>query len=150
MRTINGFEELHAAKGEELGTSEWHEIDQDTINAFADVTGDHQWIHVDVERAKDSPFGSTIAHGFYTLALYPKLLDEIVSFEGFNFGLNYGTNKVRFVSPVPVNSKVRGTAKLADVTEVSGGAQAMIEMTWEIDGAEKPACIGEHLVRFYG
>jgi acyl dehydratase len=149
MKTINGLDELNAAKGETLGTSEWHTIDQDKINAFADVTGDHQWIHVDPERAKDSPFGTTIAHGFLTLSLYPVLVHEIVEFDGFKFGLNYGLNKVRFMSPVPVDSKVRGTATLKEITEVSGGVQAHIEMLWEIDGTEKPACVAEQLVRFY-
>jgi acyl dehydratase len=150
MRTINGFDDLRNAIGEELGTSEWLEVTQDTINQFADVTGDHQWIHVDVEKAKDSPFGTTIAHGFYTLSLYPVLIDQIVSFEGFKFALNYGCNKVRFMSPVPVDSKLRGTATLKDVSDVSGGAQATVEMVWELEGSEKPACVAESLVRFYG
>ena len=150
MRTINGFEDLKAAHGETLGTSSWHEITQDKINAFADVTGDHQWIHVDEEKAKESPFGSTIAHGFYTLSLYPVFMEEVVKFDGFKFMLNYGCNKVRFMSPVPVNSKVRGTAEVADVTELEGGAQMTIKMTWEVEGTEKPACVAEALVRAYG
>ncbi|MEA2171536.1 MAG: hypothetical protein QOF76_4836 [Solirubrobacteraceae bacterium] len=149
MRTINGLDELQAAKGETLGSSDWQVIDQEKINGFADVTGDHQWIHVDPERAKDSPFGSTIAHGFLTLSLYPVLMAEIAKFDGFKFGLNYGLNKVRFMSPVPVDSKVRGTATLKDITEVSGGVQATIEMLWEIEGTEKPACVAEQLVRLY-
>jgi acyl dehydratase len=149
MRTINGFDDLKAAEGETLGTSDWLEISQDTINKFADVTGDHQWIHVDVEKAKSSPFGSTIAHGFYTLSLYPVFMEQIVSFEGFKFALNYGCNKVRFMSPVPVDSKVRGTATIKEIAEISGGAQVTVEMLWELEGSEKPACVAESLVRFY-
>ena len=102
MRKINGMDELKAAAGEELGTSEWHTIDQDAVNAFADVTGDHQWIHIDQERAKDTPFGGTIVHGYFTLALAPVVGAEIVAFSGFNFVLNYGLDKVRFPAPVPV------------------------------------------------
>src|SRR3954453_19199223 len=127
MRTIIGIEELNAAKGETLGTSDWMEITQDKIDAFADVTGDHQWIHVDVEKAKSSPFGSTIAHGFYTLSLYPVFMEQIVGFDGFKFALNYGCNKVRFMSPVPVNSKLRGTATLKEIKDIDGGAQATVE-----------------------
>src|SRR3712207_1948908 len=100
MREINGLDGLREAKGEELGVSEWHEIDQDAVNAFADVTGDHQWIHIDEERAKETPFGGTIVHGYFTLALAPVLGAEVVSFSGFNFVLNYGLNKVRFPSPL--------------------------------------------------
>ena len=150
MRTITGIEELQAANGETLGTSEWLEVTQDKINAFADVTGDHQWIHVDVEKAAQSPFGSTIAHGFYTLTLYPVFNAQIVNFDGFKFALNYGTNKVRFMSPVPVNSKVRGTATIKEIKEIEGGAQVTVEMVWEIEGAEKPACVAEAVARVYG
>src|SRR3954465_14848959 len=109
MRTIDGIDELKAAEGETLGTSDWHEVTQDAINDFADVTGDHQWIHVDTERAKDPPFGGTIAHGYYTLSLAPTLSNEIFSMDGFAFAVNYGLNKVRFPAPVPVGSKVRAS-----------------------------------------
>src|SRR5213596_1686683 len=107
MRTITGLDELKQAEGEELGVSDWHEVSQDDINAFADITGDHQWIHVDPERARDTPFGGTIAHGLYTLSLGPKFTFELFSIDGFAFGLNYGYGKVRFPAPVPVGSRVR-------------------------------------------
>src|SRR6266480_3345622 len=115
MKTISGLEELKRAEGEVLGTSDWHEVTQSDIDTFADVTGDHQWIHVDVERAKQTPFGGTIAHGYYTLSLVPKFTYELFSVEGFVFGLNYGVNKVRFPAPLPVGSKVRMRMKLASI-----------------------------------
>ena len=107
MKTITGLDELKAAEGEVLGTTEWHEVTQEAIDDFADVTGDHQWIHVDVERAKDTPFGGTIAHGYYTLSLAPMFTEQVMSLEGFAFAVNYGLNKVRFPAPVPVGSRVR-------------------------------------------
>jgi acyl dehydratase len=149
MRTITGLEELKAAEGEELGVSGWHEVSQDDINAFADATGDHQWIHVDPERAKDTPFGSTIAHGYYTLSLAPMLTDEVLTFEGFAFAINYGLNKVRFPAPLNVDSKVRMRAKLAELSEIPGGAQMIMELTFERDGAEKPVCVAQSVVRVY-
>ena len=150
MREINGLEELKAAKGEELGVSEWHEIDQDAVNAFADVTGDHQWIHIDVERAKETPFGGTIVHGYFTLSLAPVLGAEVVSFSGFNFVLNYGLNKVRFPSPLPVGSKVRARVAISEVEDVAGGLQVTQTMTFEREGGDKPVCVAETLARFYG
>ena len=149
MREINGMDELKAAKGEELGTSEWHELDQDAVNAFADVTGDHQWIHVDPERAKDTPFGGTIVHGYFTLSLAPVLGAEIVSFSGFDFVLNYGLGKVRFPAPLPVGSKVRATGRLTEVEDVSGGVQVTQVLTFEREGGDKPVCVAETLARFY-
>jgi acyl dehydratase len=149
MRTITGLDGLRQAEGEVLGTSAWHEVTQDDIDAFADATGDHQWIHVDPERAKDTPFGGTIAHGYYTLSLAPLLTDEIFSMEGFAFAVNYGLNKVRFPAPVPVNSKLRATAKVAKLEEVPGGAQMTLELTFEREGGEKPVCVAETLVRVY-
>jgi acyl dehydratase len=143
------MDELKAAKGEELGTSEWHEIDQDAVNAFADVTGDHQWIHIDVERAKDTPFGGTIVHGYFTLSLVPVLAAEIASFEGFSFALNYGLGKVRFPAPLPVGAKVRATGKITEVEDVSGGVQVTQLMTFEREGGDKPVCVAETLARFY-
>jgi acyl dehydratase len=149
MRTITGLDGLREAEGEVLGTSGWHEIDQDAINAFADVTGDHQWIHVDPERAKDTPFGGTIAHGYFTLSLAPMLTNEIFSMDGFAFAVNYGLNKVRFPAPVPVGSKVRASAKVAKLEDVPGGAQMTLELTFEREGGEKPVCVAETLVRVY-
>src|ERR1043166_7577675 len=123
MKTITGLEELKQAEGEILGTSDWHEVTQADVDAFADVTGDHQFIHVDVEKAKETPFGGTIAHGYYTLSLLPKFSYSMYSFDGFAFGLNYGLNKVRFPAPLPVGQKVRMRAELVAVDEVPGGIQ---------------------------
>jgi acyl dehydratase len=150
MKTITGLEELKAAEGEVLGTSDWYEVTQADVDAFADVTGDHQWIHVDVERAKETPFGGTIAHGYFTLSLIPLLSRQVFGMEGFTFALNYGLNRVRFPSPMPVGGKVRCTVKVAEVQEIPGGAQTMMEMTLEREGGEKPVCVAETLVRAYG
>jgi acyl dehydratase len=150
MKTITGLEELKAAEGQVLGTSDWYEVTQADVDAFADVTGDHQWIHVDVERAKETPFGGTIAHGYFTLSLIPLLSRQVFGMEGFTFALNYGLNRVRFPSPMPVGGKVRCTVKVAEVQEIPGGAQTMMEMTLEREGGEKPVCVAETLVRAYG
>ena len=149
MRTITGLDELKQATGEELGVSEWHPVTQKDIDAFAEATGDHQWIHVDPERAKDTPFGGTIAHGYYTLSLAPMLSDEIFEMEGIAFAVNYGLNKVRFPAPVPVDSKVQMRAKLAELEEIQGGAQMIMELTFEREGGEKPVCVAETLARVY-
>ena len=149
MRTINGLEELKAAEGEVLGTSSWHEVTQEAINDFADVTGDHQWIHLDAERAKQTPFGGTIAHGYYTLSLAPKLSAEVVGFEGFAFALNYGLDRVRFPAALPVGSRVRATVRVAEVTDIAGGAQMKLEVTFEREGGDKPVCVAETLARVY-
>jgi acyl dehydratase len=149
MRTITGLEELKAAKGEVLGTSDWHDVTQADIDAFADVTGDHQWIHVDVERAKETPFGGTIAHGYYTLSLGPMLNDQIFKLDGFTFALNYGLNRVRFPAPVPIPGRVRATAKIKELEEIPGGAQMVTEITFEREGGEKPVCVAESVVRVY-
>ena len=150
MKTITGLEELKEAEGQILGTSDWYEVTQADVDAFADVTGDHQWIHVDVERAKETPFGGTIAHGYFTLSLIPLLSRQVFGMEGFTFALNYGLNRVRFPSPMPVGGKVRCTVKVAEVQEIPGGAQTMREMTLEREGGEKPVCVAETLVRAYG
>ena len=150
MKTITGLEELKEAEGQVLGTSDWHEVTQADVDAFADVTGDHQWIHVDVERAKETPFKGTIAHGYFTLSLIPLLSRQVFGMEGFTFALNYGLNRVRFPSPMPVGGKVRCTVKVAEVQEIPGGAQTMMEMTLEREGGEKPVCVAETLVRAYG
>jgi len=149
MRTISGLDELKRAEGETLGTSDWHEVSQDAIDAFADVTGDHQWIHVDVERARATPFGGTIAHGYYTLSLAPMLTAQVMALEGFAFAVNYGLNRVRFPAPVPVGSKIRLTAKLAKLEPVPGGAQMQLELTFEREGGDKPVCVAETVARVY-
>jgi acyl dehydratase len=149
METITGLDELKDAEGKVLGTSDWHAVTQQDIDTFADVTGDHQWIHVDVERAKETPFKGTIAHGYYTLSLVPMLSGQVFALAGFTFALNYGLNRVRFPSPLPVGGKVRLTAKVANVEEIPGGAQTTMEMTLEREGGEKPVCVAETLVRVY-
>ena len=149
MKTITGLDELRDAKGETLGTSDWHEVTQDAIDAFADVTGDHQWIHVDRERAKDTPFGGTIAHGYYTLALAPMLTAQVMALDGFAMVINYGANRVRFPAPVPVGSRVRVTVRVADLEDSPGGAQLTLELTFEVEGGEKPVCVAQTLMRVY-
>jgi len=149
MLTITGPDELKAKIGEELGVSDWHEVTQERINAFAESTEDFQWIHVEPERAKDTPFGGTIAHGYYTLSLAPSLSEEIFQVEGVAFGVNYGLNKVRFPAPLPVGGKVRMTAKVAGVEDIQGGAQLTLELTFEHEGTEKPVCVAESLARVY-
>ncbi len=150
MLTLTGIDQVKGHVGQEIGVSDWHLVTQERIDAFADVTGDHQFIHVDPERAKETPFGGTIAHGYYTLSLAPKLSDEIMSFEGFAFGVNYGLNRVRFPAPLPVGQKVRMRATLASVDEIPGGVQATLNLTFEVEGGEKPVCVAESLVRLYG
>jgi acyl dehydratase len=149
MLTLTGLDEVQAYVGKELGVSEWHEVTQEAINDFAAVTGDDQWIHLDVERAKDTPFGGTIAHGYYTLSLAPRFSYAMFKLEGFAFGVNYGLNRVRFPAPLPVGSKVRMRATLAAVDEVPGGAQITTELVFERDGGDKPVCVAESLARVY-
>jgi acyl dehydratase len=149
MLTISGIDELRAKVGEELGVSEWLEVTQEAINAFADATGDHQWIHVDPERAAQTPWGSTIAHGLYTLSIGPKFTFDMFTIEGFAFGLNYGYNKVRFPAPLPVNSRLRMRATLSSVDDVPGGVQLTITQTFEREGEEKPVCVAEAVSRMY-
>ena len=149
MRTITGLDELKQAEGEELGVSDWHTITQADIDAFADVTGDHQWIHVDPERAKATPCGGTIAHGYFTLSLAPRFTEQVLKMDGFAMAINYGLNKVRFPAPVPVDSQVRMRARLAELSEIPGGAQMIMELTFEREGGEKPVCVAESVVRVY-
>jgi acyl dehydratase len=149
MLTISGIDELRAKVGEELGVSEWHEVTQEAIDAFADATGDHQWIHVDPERAAQTPWGSTIAHGLYTLSIGPKFTFDMFTIEGFAFGLNYGYNKVRFPAPLPVDSRVRMRATLSSVDDVPGGVQLTITQTFEREGEQKPVCVAEAVSRMY-
>jgi acyl dehydratase len=135
--------------GEHLGWTEWREISQDRIDRFADATDDHQWIHVDRERAADGPFGGTIAHGYLTLSLVAPSLGELVNVEGVSMGVNYGLDRVRFPAPVPVGARIRAGAELAEVKEVTGGVQSKLLVTFEIEDGDKPACVAEVLVRHY-
>ena len=143
MRTINGIDEIESLIGEELGSSEWMTMDQDAINTFADVTGDHQWIHVDEARAAEGPYGATIVHGFFTLSLIPKFSTEVFTIEGVSIRVNYGLNKVRFLQPVVVGSRLRGTISVKDVSRGDKGTQVILEHTIEIEGQDRPACVAE-------
>lgn len=149
MLEITGLQEMRANVGEELGVSDWHQVTQDEIDAFAAVTGDDQWIHTDPERATQTPFGGTIAHGYYTLALHPRLAKQVVRFEGFAFAVNYGLNKVRFPAPLPVGNRVRMRVTLVAVEDALGGAQVTLKLTFEGEGALKPVCVAEQLTRVY-
>lgn len=148
-RTIDGVEGLRALVGEHLGYSDWHVVTQEQVNAFADATGDHQWIHVDVEKAKTGPFGGPIAHGYLTLSLAPSLGDEVWTATGVTFAVNYGINKLRFPSPVLVGSKLRVGVEVTAVDDVSGGVQGTFVYTFETEGGDKPACVAEVLYRLY-
>jgi acyl dehydratase len=149
MLTISTLDEAKSHEGQEIGVSEWHLVTQKDIDTFAEVTGDHYFIHTDPERAKRTPFGGTIAHGYYTLSLAPRFAYTLVAYEGFSFGVNYGVNKVRFPAPMPVGDKVRMRMKLAKVEEIPGGAQITTELTFEREGGEKPVCVAESLSRVY-
>ena len=146
MRVFTTFDELGKAVGEDLGTSEWLEVTQDRVDAFADATGAHQWIHVDVERAKQGPFGGTIAHGYLTLSLIPQFTPQLFSLETPGARLNYGVNKVRFPNPVKVGSRIRATAQVTEVSDVPAGKQMLTRYTVEIEGEAKPACVAETVV----
>ncbi len=141
MRIFNGIDELSAAVGEHLGVSDWHEVTQDRINLFADATGDHQWIHVDPQRAAQGPFGKTIAHGFLTLSLVPLFVGQVYTVDNVRMAVNYGTNKVRFPTPVPVGSRLRGSVTLDSVTQSATGFTVAVTTTVEIEGSDKPACV---------
>ncbi len=147
--TIEGIEGLKSHVGQHLGHSDWKVVTQDQVNLFADATGDHQWIHVDLERSKSGPFGGPIAHGYLTLSLTPALLAEVMAVSGISMGINYGIDKLRFPSPVPVGSKLRAGVELASVDDVSGGVQVKLIVTYEVEGATKPACVAEVLFRYY-
>jgi len=148
-RIINGADELKGLIGEHLGYSPYVSISQEQVNQFADATGDYQWIHIDVERATAGPFGAPIAHGYLTLSLGPALYPQVVSIGGFSMGVNYGTNKVRFMSPVKIGSNLRLGVKLLDVTDLPGGIQSTMEFTFECEGADKPSCVAEVVFRSY-
>ena len=146
---FTALDDLRGAAGQHLGRTDWIEITQDRVNLFADATGDHQWIHVDVERASaESPFGGPIAHGFLTLALSNRFLPELLQVPGASAGVNYGTGKVRFPAPVPVGSRIRGGAEITAVEEITGGVQTTIAITIEVEGSTKPACVIESLSRW--
>jgi len=147
-RTINGVDELKALVGEHLGYSDWLEITQERVNQFAEATGDHQWIHCDPEKAKDGPFGGTIAHGYLTMSLGPVLLPQVVAVTGFSMALNYGLDKLRFPSPLPVGKRTRLGAELLAVDDVKGGVQTTYRLTYEVEGQDKPACVAEALYRW--
>ncbi len=143
MRTFDNVAAFSAAIGEDLGTSDWHTVTQEQINLFADATGDHQWIHIDPEKAAKGPFGTTIAHGYLTLSLLPVLLEQTYAVDNLVMGMNYGANKVRFPAPVPVDSRVRVNAKMLEANPVKIGTQFVIQATVEREGSEKPVCIAE-------
>ena len=145
MRNFTGLAELPAAKGEHVGYTEWREVTQEQVNLFADATDDHQWIHVDTERAKQGPFGGTIAHGYLTLSLLPSLMTELFRVGGLKMGVNYGLDKVRFPAPVLVGSKIRAGGELVDVKGTPSGTLSKLRVTVEVEGGERPACVAETL-----
>ena len=149
MTTTVTLDELRGLEGHDLGFSDYREIDQPRVDTFADATDDHQWIHVDPERAKSGPFGAPIAHGFLTLSLAIPMWGELLDVSDVTTKVNYGLDKVRFVSPVPVGSRIRMNAVIASVTEVKGGVQIGVDQTIEIEGAERPAVVAHALYRFY-
>ncbi|MFJ6135029.1 MaoC family dehydratase [Kitasatospora sp. NPDC092286] len=149
MTSFASLAELTAAVGTELGTSQWHTVEQERIDLFAEATGDHQWIHVDPERAKESRFGSTIAHGYLTLSLVPMLAKECYSVGGVRMALNYGSEKVRFPAPLPVGTAVRATAELVSATEVPDGVRTVVRFTISSAESAKPHCVAEAITLFY-
>lgn len=150
MKKFNGLAELVAAEGELLGPTGWLEVTQDRVNLFADATDDHQWIHIDPQRAADGPFGGTIAHGLLTLSLIPHFTHQLYSVDNVAMAINYGYNRVRFITPVRVGSNIRARAEIAAVTQLDGAVQATLGTTVEIEGSEKPAAVVESIVRFIG
>ncbi len=146
--TFSSTQDLLGAAGRELGTTDWIEIGQDRINQFADATEDHQWIHVDVEKAKAGPFGGTIGHGYLTLSLCAYFLGRLATVSGISMGINYGIDKARFIAPVPAGARVRGRGEVASVTEVPGGVQAVVRITVELEGSEKPAAVVDTVSRY--
>jgi acyl dehydratase len=151
MATTTTIAELASRKGQQLGTSDWFEITQERVNTFADATDDHQWIHIDVERAKkESPFGGAIAHGYLTLSLITPMWTQVLTVSDATMGVNYGLNKVRFPAPVPVGARIRLTGTLKDVEEIKGGYQLTVEAVIEAEGSDKPVCVAEPVFRIYG
>ncbi|MGF1666784.1 MAG: MaoC family dehydratase [Acidimicrobiia bacterium] len=141
--------ELADAVGRHLGYSDWWEISQERVNTFADATDDHQWIHIDVERAATGPFGGPIAHGYLTLSMAVPFVEQILDVGGVAMGINYGTNKVRFPAPVPVGSRLRAGATLASLDTFDGGAQATLDLVFEVEGGSKPVCVAQVVYRYY-
>lgn len=150
MREIASLAALKELIGQEVAVSNWVDITQERVNQFAEATGDRQWIHIDVERSrKESPFGGTVAHGFLTLSLLPKLMESAIVMPDVKMGVNYGLNKVRFMAPVPVGSRIRARMKLLTVDDIPGGAQVSWEVTMEREGSDKPVCVAESIARHY-
>ncbi len=149
MATTVHLSEFANFVGQHLGYSDNYEVTQEQVNLFAEATGDHQWIHVDPERAKTGPFGGPIAHGYLTLSLIPTLLGSLLRVEGTSMGVNYGTNKVRFAAPVHVGTKIRAGATVAEVTEIAGGVQVALDVIVEVEGAAKPNCVAQVVYRYY-
>ncbi len=149
MASISTVDDLKARTGEEVGVSDWHDVTQERVNAFADATGDQQWIHTDPERAAQGPFGGTIAHGYYTLSLAPVLMEQVLPLDGFAMGVNYGLDKLRFPAPLPVGSRVRMRGTLDRVEDIAGGAQMYVTLTFEREDADKPVCVAQALYRVY-
>jgi acyl dehydratase len=150
VKKFSGLDEFVAAEGAQLGPTDWLEVTQDRVNVFADATDDHQWIHVDPERAASGPFGGTIAHGLLTLSLLPHFTQQLYAVGNIAMAINYGYNKVRFLTPVRVGSKIRARAEIAKVDQLDGAVQATVTVTVEIDGSAKPAAVAESIVRFIG
>ena len=148
MKKFSGLDEFIAAQGSQLGPSDWLEVTQERVNLFADATGDHQWIHVDPERAANGPFGGTIAHGLLTLSLLPHFTHQLYTVDSVAMAINYGYNKVRFITPVRVGSKIRARAEIAKVDQLDGAVQGTVPITVEIEGSDKPAAVVESIVRF--
>jgi acyl dehydratase len=150
VKKFSGLEEFVAAEGSQLGPTDWLEVTQDRVNLFADATDDHQWIHVDPERAADGPFGGAIAHGLLTLSLLPHFTHQLYTVDNIAMAINYGYNKVRFITPVRVGAKIRARAEIAKVDQLDGAVQATVATTVEIEGSDKPAAVAESIVRFIG
>ena len=149
MRVFGSVQDLRAAVGEQIGHSDWHVVSQEQINAFADATGDHQWIHIDPEAAAKGPFGTTIAHGYLMLSLIPMLASQAYTVEGVRMGVNYGLNKVRFPAPLPSGSPVRASVRMLSLDDIAGGVHVVSEVTLEREGGDKPCCVAETVARYY-
>lgn len=149
MRVFESLADLKSAVGGHLGYSDWHVVSQEQVSAFADATGDHQWIHVDPERAAQGPFGTTVAHGFLTLSLIPMLAQEVYQVGGVRMGVNYGLNRVRFPAPLPTGSQVRAGIRTLSIEDIEGGVHMVNEVTIEREGGDKPCCVAETVTRFY-